>query len=84
MAEYVNVHGQPVGVSAKQAVLRVHPRAWASGPTTIAVDDASVTTRCWLILPAPDARLSIGSGMTEEAAWRAAWSRVIEEEMKRG
>jgi hypothetical protein len=77
-AEFVNIEGKPVGVSMKQLVLQGVPKAWChlSAPHDPAIEEsrALYTIR----VPEfdnepPQMQGFIGTGGTEEAAWRDAY-----------
>ncbi len=70
---YVDVHGDPVALSARDAVLAIEPQAIARRGMGNA----------WWVCRSDrrDAKL-IGTGETEESAWRDAWSRMLVESMK--
>lgn len=80
-AAYYNVHGQPLALSAKDAVLAREPLAY------VAAVDGYTTTKGepWPLLEVRRAspmgkRLNtntvLGAGAREEAAWRDALSRM--------
>lgn len=76
-ASYYNVHGAPLAISAKDAVLAREPLAYA-------VSDEFG----WKILRATEKRGQhwsnevLGTGVNEESAWREALSRmrIVDEE----
>lgn len=79
MAEYVNIHGDPLGVSAKDAVLALVPKAKATkgrlfGRATWCIENGRRDD--W-----GDA-VVIANGETEESAWRAALSAMRLDDMK--
>jgi hypothetical protein len=76
VAEYVNVHGQPLGVSARMVVLM----AAGSARCDRTLDPMIVGG--WVVRDGTGKL--IGTGASEESAWRAAWSRILAEEVKRG
>lgn len=78
-AAYFNVHGEPLSLSAKDAVLAREPLAYA-------VSDA----HGWKILRATEKRGRhwsnpvLGVGANEESAWREALSRMRVEDEAEG
>lgn len=70
---YVNVHGQPLSLSAKDAVLVREPRARSckrkKGLWFVYVPRRGITEYDPWTQP-------LGSGATEEGAWREALSRM--------
>jgi hypothetical protein len=73
VSAYVNVHGHPIGVSARDAVLAIEPNAVCE-PEFVA--DGYAVRRT----PNRFAKI-IGTGINEEAAWRAAWSRMVDDDI---
>lgn len=72
---YCNVHGQPVDVSARDAVIAIHPEATAK-------KNSLLVSGMWIVRRTGNSFASIiGTGATEEAAWREAWSRILAEEV---
>lgn len=84
MTTYVNVHGKPVNVSARDAVLALEPRAIARPQSFLGVDRATREVGWMIKRTSHDAAGTIGTGASEEGAWRDAWSRILAEEVKRG
>ena len=83
MAEYVNVAGVALAVSARDAVLKLRPRAYVKR-SQMRIEHDEPMAICWLVRDAKtqgdcllDPRL--GSGATEEAAWRSALSALLME-----
>jgi hypothetical protein len=81
-AEFVNVHGRPVGVSMKQLVLEHVNRAWCHMYEPI--DPAIEEKRALYTIRVPEYKGEpphdqgyIGTGGTEEAAWRDAYFRLV-------
>lgn len=82
-AEFVNVHGKPItGLSMKQLVLRNVPDAWCYHREWTPKDDHA--RHCYTVLvpeykdqPTSDQPF-LGTGGTEEAAWRDAYFRTME------
>lgn len=81
-AEFVNIHGRPVGVSMKQLVLRGDHKAWCEHRTI--VDKSIGEPRDWYTIKTPDYEGEpeqfqgfLGSGATEEAAWRSAYFNIM-------
>lgn len=83
-AAYVNVHGQPVSVSARDAVLHLEPMAYAEFDEVLTVDGPRPY---WTIRRASASgkrhwsNAQLATGATEEAAWREAWSRILATEV---
>lgn len=77
-AAYTNIHGQPLSLSARDAVLAIEPDARAAR-------ERLVKGEIWKVWRTghPQASL-IGTGSTEESAWREAWSRMLAEEVVKG
>jgi len=80
-AEFVNVHGKPVGVTMQQLVQRAVPKAWCHYRWL--VGKSSNEPRDWYTIRVPeydDGPVShqsfIGTGATEEAAWRDAYFQL--------
>lgn len=89
MTAYVNVHGRPLEVSARDAVLQLEPRAIALRRPSLSVSavatDVVKRELWWQVRRTPHTGAAIlGTGATEESAWREAWSRILAEEVKRG
>lgn len=77
MSAYVNIHGQPLSTSAAEAVRAILPKA------TCRKADLLIGPM-WVVLKT-DHRYSgvIGTGASEESAWRDAWSRMLAEDLQR-
>lgn len=75
MTAYVNIHGQPLDVSAKDAVRAIVPEA-------IAKRQALMRGDFWKVWRSghPQA-VVIGTGASEESAWRDAWSRMLADDV---
>lgn len=80
-AEFVNVHGKPVGVTMKQLVLLAVPKAWCHYR---AIVDTLNEQRDWYTVSVPEYdgeprehQGFMGTGSTEEAAWRDAYFQMI-------
>lgn len=83
-APYVNVHGQPVNVSARDAVLHVEPMAYAELEGVLTVDGEQNRWRVKRGSPSGRQHWNnavLGVGVNEESAWREAWSRILAEEV---
>lgn len=78
IAAYFNIHGDPVGVSARDAVLKIEPSAWCKKRNPMWARGASL----WSIYRTPRSTTAIGQGASEESAWLNAWSRMLAESMK--
>lgn len=84
-AEFVNIHGKPLGLSMKQLVLRDVPKAWchhrqakdAAAPSGLS--DFYTVRVPEYAGEAPHDQAYIGSGATEEAAWRDAYFAIKQE-----
>jgi membrane protein required for beta-lactamase induction len=77
MSAYVNVHGQPLAVSARDAVRVVFP-------DSLARVTKMLKPPMWQVLKAAHHSAAlIGTGANEESAWRDAWSRVLAESVER-
>lgn len=87
MTAYYNIHGKPVNVSAKDAVLQYELEAYAIDKP---VKRDGQPESFWLIrkpgdvIGAPEWDATIGSGATEESAWRDAWSRMLADDIAKG
>lgn len=78
-AAYINIHGQPLNLSAKDAVLATNADAYARLENSVWVirhRDRSEPFEEWHQL--------IGCGANEESAWREAWSRMLAAEVVKG
>jgi hypothetical protein len=80
-AEFININGRPLGVSMKQLVLRGDPKAWVEYRSTT---DQDGEPRNWYTVKSPEYEGEpaqyqgfIGSGETEEAAWRDAYFAIM-------
>lgn len=75
MSAYVNVHGEPIAVSARDAVLVLFPEA-------IAHFRGLTMNKTWCIYKSEhrSAKL-LGTGANAEAAWRDAWSRMLADDL---
>lgn len=75
MSAYVNIHGQPLELSAKDAVLAIVPGA-------IVKRNGLLVGEIWKVWRSghPQAAL-IGTGANEEPAWRDAWSRMLADDV---
>jgi hypothetical protein len=76
-AEFVNIHGKPIGVTMKQLVLRQVEKAWCHHRMWTPAD-RDPTHIFTIRVPEfdgepPDMQGYIGTGATEEAAWRDAF-----------
>lgn len=73
---YVNIHGQPLGVSARDAVLAVNAAA-------VCAKSEFKKPALWTVRRSGHrAAAVIGTGANKESAWRDAWSRMLVESMK--
>jgi hypothetical protein len=72
MSAYVNIHGQPIGVSARDAVVAIHREAWAA--------HTRLSSEMWVVYRTPRSD-PIGTGASEESAWRDAWSRMLADDV---
>jgi hypothetical protein len=78
MSAYVNIHGEPSSVSARDAVLAILPDAVCAKGTGLALE-------LWVVRKsARRFSRSIGTGANEEAAWRDAWSRMLADDIAKG
>lgn len=79
-AEFVNVHGKPMGLSMRQLVLGLITDAWCHHREWKPSDD--VARHIYTIrVPEfkgepPELQAYIGTGATEEAAWRDAYTHI--------
>lgn len=72
---YVNVHGQPISVSARDAVTAIEPAALCTRMDL-------GTEPMWVVYRTSHRSAArIGTGANEEAAWRDAWSRILAKEV---
>lgn len=77
MTAYVNVHGKPIAVSARDAVIAIYPHAVVKRHELMAGG-------MWAIRKtARSDAVTIGTGASKEGAWREAWSRVLAEEVRK-
>lgn len=77
MTAYVNVHGQPINVSARDAVIALYSDA-------VAKKAKYATTAEWTVRKSAHVQAPIiGAGASEESAWRDAWSRELAGVVKR-
>lgn len=75
MSAYVNVHGDPIDVSARDAVRAIEP-------TAVCSKDDILAGGLWIVRRTPHRYSSlIGTGQNEEAAWRDAWSRMLADDI---
>lgn len=88
MTAYVNVHGQPLDLSARDAVLACEPQAY-SDVRKVRRYGSKRQEDYWEIRKARldgkrrNSDRLIGDGANEESAWRAAWSRMLADDMAR-
>lgn len=76
-AAYVNVHGQPLNVSARDAVLAILPDA-------VCKNDRFPHDPMWMVRKSAHRCAAIvGTGKSEESAWRDAWSRMLADDVAR-
>ncbi len=77
MSAYVNIHGEPSGVSARDALRVILPEAVCTKGNLISSE---------LLIVRRSARRGcapLGTGANEEAAWRDAWSRMLADDVAR-
>lgn len=83
---YTNIHGQPLRVSAEDAVLACEPKAYASYEPLEYHDHKEprwvIRIQDWRAFAYQHQQ--IGAGATEESAWREAWSRMLADEVAKG
>lgn len=78
-AAYFNVHGAPLSLSAKDAVMAREPLAYSEVESVLTVDGEALRWRIKRSSPSGRRRWSnavIGAGVNEESAWREALSRM--------
>jgi hypothetical protein len=74
---YVNVHGHPIGVSARDAVVAIVAEAVCNKSEILAGET-------WVVRKSAYKYAGIiGTGANEEAAWRDAWSRMLADDVAR-
>ncbi len=88
MSAYVNIHGQPLELSAKDAVLAVDSDAYARLEKSVwVVRHRDRKKSVWVVRhrdrsePFEEWHPLIGCGVNEESAWRAAWSRMLADDV---
>lgn len=83
MAEFVNVKGEAVGVSVRDAVLVVQPGAYHKSREVKTADMGLVTYHSICVPTKGSVRGEydqwIGTGASELCAWRDAWRALLEE-----
>jgi hypothetical protein len=74
---YVNIHGKPIGVSARDAVVAIVAEAVCSKAEFLSGET-------WIVRKSSNKYAAIiGTGANEEAAWRDAWSRMLADDVAR-
>lgn len=82
-AEFVNIHGKPVGVTMKQLVVRSVPDAWCHHRQVKDAASQSGESDFYTVrVPEYQGEPAefqgfIGTGATEEAAWRDAYFQLV-------
>lgn len=85
-AAYFNVHGQPISVSARDAVIASEPYAYSKVHEVTRLS-TNRSEELWQIHRGrADGKRRytdrlLGDGATEESAWRNTWSRILAEEV---
>lgn len=76
MTAYYNIHGEQLTLSARDAVVVVHPQAVATCEPML--------DHMWVVCKSSHGSAArIGTGASEESAWRDAWSRMLAEQVEK-